>query len=207
MVSASASEWEGADPEWSSFDPCPKSLEHAACALPEPLPQHFVEFEGLQWITLLWTCPAAFWTHLKFPLCRFLQGEEPQLSSGLCEKGLFWTFQLLISLRGPKFLHSNRPQWLISSLLSLCLIPSSVPLCPNFLFPILKGPNLFGCFSFGSCFIPLMTFAAFPWTFFISTLLFSKQKAQTVPSSQDAGKPWIDAVAESTKINILSFVP
>lgn len=57
----------------TSFDPCPKSLEHAACALPEPQAQPFVEFKGLQWIILLQTCPAAFWTHLKLLLFLYFQ--------------------------------------------------------------------------------------------------------------------------------------
>lgn len=72
-----------------------------------------------------------------------------------------------------------------------CLCAAFHLLCLSILilFPILKDPNLFSCFSFGNGFIPLMTFAAFPWTFFISTFFFSKQEDQTVPSFQDAGKP------------------
>ena len=74
----------------TSFDHCPKSQEHAAHALPEPEAQVFVEFKGLQWIILLWTWPVAFWTRLKFHICRLLQWEVPQLSYVMCQKCLLF---------------------------------------------------------------------------------------------------------------------
>lgn len=87
-VSASASEGQGAHPGMPPLIPVPGAW-NMQLVLSSSLWLRFLlnlkAFSGLFFCEL---APAAFWTHLQCPLCRFLQGEEPQLGSGVCEKSL-----------------------------------------------------------------------------------------------------------------------
>lgn len=184
----------------TSFDHCPKSQEHAAHALPEPESQVSVEFKGLQWIILLWTCPAAFWIHLKSRICGLLQWEAPQLSYVMCEMCLpvfacfepfNYCFHLMIPNACIRIDHKE-------SFPTYCLCAAFHLLCLSillfrFLFckvlMSLAGSHLEAVSHLWWLLLPS------PGLFFISTLFFSKQKAQTVPGFQDAGKPWIYSVA------------
>lgn len=87
-----------------------------------------------------------------------------------------------------------------------CLLSVSCASQFWFLLPILEGPHLFSC-SHWKMFHSLDDFCCFSLDFFFSsTLFFLKQKEQTVPSCQGAGKPSIAAVVQRSKIDVLFLI-
>lgn len=129
----------------SSFGHCPRSQGHTARALPEAEAGSVavVEFEYLQWVLLPQTCPL-----LLEPVSNFIA------SGCLSEKLLSRAMQCL----KPPFTYSEPFGYWLHLMISNCYIRRD--------HSHFQAPHLFSCCSFGRCFIPLMTFAAFPWNFF-----------------------------------------